>query len=351
MTTRPRLGPAQLDALREIGNIGAGTAATALSQMTGRRVPMGVPTVALLPVEEIALAIGEGDAVVAAMLIGVRGDAPGQMLLVMTEPAARALVATLVGVTAGPPGAAAAFTEMELSALQEVGNIMTGSYLGALAQITGLRLEPTPPAVGVDGRPARRRPGGGGDGLGHGAQPGHVLRRGRRAVGRRRPLHPHLRGPRGRPRSARPGRVSTAPAGTAPGLSAGIGQIVVSADPGSVISALGLGSCIGVVVADRRARVAGMAHVMLPGAPAASAAPPGKFADMAVPALVEAVLALGAERRRLVATIAGGAQMFAAGSGGGMLTIGGGRSGRTMRVHVGTGAVTVRVVGGRPVAL
>lgn len=146
MSTDIQLGAEQMDALREIGNIGAGNAATSLSQMMGSPVQMGIPTVKFLPVEDIAAEIGEGDEVVAAMFLGVEGDAPGHMLFVMSEQAARNVVDTLVGGPSHDEG----FTEMEMSALQEVGNIMTGSYLGALSQITGLRLEPTPPAVGVD---------------------------------------------------------------------------------------------------------------------------------------------------------------------------------------------------------
>lgn len=147
MTAHLELGPAQIDALREIGNIGAGNAATALSQMMGQPVQMGIPKVTLLPVEAIAGEVAGGDAIVAAMFLGVVGDAPGHMLFVMSEEAARNVVDVLM---CGMGGGGAGFSEMELSALQEVGNIMTGSYLGALSQITGLRLEPTPPAVGVD---------------------------------------------------------------------------------------------------------------------------------------------------------------------------------------------------------
>ncbi|MGE0028164.1 MAG: chemotaxis protein CheC [Thermoleophilia bacterium] len=145
----PVLGEAQLDALREIGNIGAGTAATALAQMTGRSVPMGVPTVTLLPVEQVADRTGDAERVVAAMFLGVGGDVSGHMLFVMGRDAARDVVDALMG-GAGGAGGGDGFSEMELSALQEVANILTGSYLNALAKITGLRLEPTPPAVGVD---------------------------------------------------------------------------------------------------------------------------------------------------------------------------------------------------------
>jgi chemotaxis protein CheD len=168
--------------------------------------------------------------------------------------------------------------------------------------------------------------------------------------------------------------VSTAVIGSSAGPSVGIGQIAASDVGTIVISALGLGSCIGVVLTDTRAGVAGMAHVMLPASAASSSGSPGKFADTAVPALLDEVLRLGADRSRLVATIAGGAQMFGAGSGATLLNIGGrndlavrsalsaaglrlraadvgGNAGRTMTVTVGTGVVTVRAVGAEAVAL
>jgi chemotaxis protein CheD len=154
----------------------------------------------------------------------------------------------------------------------------------------------------------------------------------------------------------------------------GIGQIVASADEGVVISALGLGSCIGLVLTDAHAGVAGMAHVMLPASRPGAGGPAGKFADTAVPALLDEVLRLGAARPRVQARIAGGAQMFGGGAGPSMLNIGGrnaeavraalraagirvraadvgGNAGRSMQVAVTDGTVTVRAVGGEPVAL
>jgi len=158
------------------------------------------------------------------------------------------------------------------------------------------------------------------------------------------------------------------------GPNVGIGQIVASADAGVVISALGLGSCIGLVLTDAQAGVAGMAHVMLPVSRPGADGSPGKFADTAVPALLEQVLRLGAQRVRLQARIAGGAQMFGGGGGGSLLNIGernadavrealkgigmriraadtGGNAGRSMQVAVTGGAVTVRAVGGEPIEL
>jgi len=158
----------------------------------------------------------------------------------------------------------------------------------------------------------------------------------------------------------------------AAGPSVGIGQIVASADAGVVISALGLGSCIGVVLTDVQAGVAGMAHVMLPASRPGADGSPGKFADTAVPALLDQVLRLGAQRVRLQARIAGGAQMC--GGGVSILNIGernaaavrdalkavgmriraadtGGNAGRSMQVAVSGGAVMVRAVGGDPIEL
>jgi chemotaxis protein CheC len=145
------LGELALDALREIGNIGAGTAATALSQMTGAPVDMGVPRVSVLAVEDIPAEVGGGEALVAAVFLAVHGDAPGHMLFITRVEAAHEIVAAVMGgMDAGDPDGPGGFGEMELSALQEVGNILTGSYLGAMASLTGLRLEPSPPAVGID---------------------------------------------------------------------------------------------------------------------------------------------------------------------------------------------------------
>ncbi len=168
--------------------------------------------------------------------------------------------------------------------------------------------------------------------------------------------------------------MSTAIAGLSAGPTVGIGQIAASGERDVIISALGLGSCIGVVLIDPRASIAGMAHVMLPQSAPTSKGLPGKFADTAIPELLSSVLALGADRARLVAKIAGGAQMFGAGSGAGLFNIGGrndeavrvalkseglslrasdvgGNFGRTMQVTVGTGTVTVRIVGGEAVEL
>ena len=92
-----------------------------------------------------------------------------------------------------------------------------------------------------------------------------------------------------------------------------MGEIAVSSNPDDVLLSIGLGSCIGLALVDQRRGIAGLAHVMLPEAPTGGG-PAGKFADLAVPELVEQVTALGGSRPLLRAVIVGGAQMFSLGS-------------------------------------
>ena len=166
---------------------------------------------------------------------------------------------------------------------------------------------------------------------------------------------------------------STTPTKTPPRASSikvGLGQLVVSKSPSDVLSALGLGSCIGLTVFDPVTKIGGMVHVMLPSSEISThSGPDGKYADTAIPALVDQVSRLGGDPSRLVCKMAGGAQMFSGGSGGGSLNIGsrnaiavraalqvaglrlksaqtGGTFGRTVDIHIGTGLVTVRTVGG-----
>jgi len=144
-----------------------------------------------------------------------------------------------------------------------------------------------------------------------------------------------------------------------------MGEVAVSRIPSEEIIAIGLGSCIGLALIDRSARVAGLAHIVLPDSQG-MAGPAGKFADRAVPELVAQMQAAGASNSRLEAVLVGGARMFALGSG---LDIGarneasvrgalarlririhatatGGNRGRTVRVGVGEGTVNVQEAGG-----
>jgi chemotaxis protein CheC len=142
-----RLAAFQLDVLKEVGNIGAGHAATALSQLLGRPVDMKIPLVRILSFEQIADSLGGSEAVVVAIFLRVDGGAPGNMFFILSLPSAKKLLDQMVGIPATDPNS---FTEMEISALQEIGNILVGSYLSSLADFTGLQFVPTVPSMAID---------------------------------------------------------------------------------------------------------------------------------------------------------------------------------------------------------
>ncbi len=150
----------QIDVLREIGNIGAGHAATALSLLLGMRIEMEVPRANLVGFNEIALQIGGSEAVIVSVFLQVMGDAPGNMFFMVSLDTARQLLdqlnlpgrenATERSQNADDVAAPPTFTDIEVSAISEIGNILAGSYLSSLAEFTQLNLEPSPPAFTLD---------------------------------------------------------------------------------------------------------------------------------------------------------------------------------------------------------
>nr|WP_156280960.1 chemotaxis protein CheC [Paenibacillus sp. NEAU-GSW1] len=136
-----------MDVLKEVGNIGAGNAATALSRLLDKPVDMAVPKVSLLPFEEVAERVGGAEQVVIAVFLRVEGEAPGNMFFIIQEESARSLLRQLLSM---PVEQQEGYTEMELSALCEIGNILAGSYLSSLADFTHLSMAPSVPSVALD---------------------------------------------------------------------------------------------------------------------------------------------------------------------------------------------------------
>lgn len=134
------------DVLKEIGNIGAGNATTALAQLLNCKVEMKVPQVKLLAFAEVGDLIGGAEQIMAGIYSGVEGDIKGSIMFLLKRKSARNLVAKLMGITFESEE----FTEMEESALKEIGNIITGSYLNALSTLTNFKIYPTVPALCVD---------------------------------------------------------------------------------------------------------------------------------------------------------------------------------------------------------
>lgn len=131
----------QLDALKELANIGSGTAATALGSLLGRPIDLTVPTAAALPLADAVEAVGDPGSEITGVVLPVVGDMDAIVLLLFT-PEHAACLCELLG--ADPD------SEVGRSALGEIGNILGTSYIGALAQMTGLELEPRPPETATD---------------------------------------------------------------------------------------------------------------------------------------------------------------------------------------------------------
>lgn len=124
----------QLDALRELGNIGSGNAATALAQFLNRKIDMEVPTAKILPLNDIPLLMGGPETQVLGIFLKVMGKISGRFLLLIPEQTALKLLNTLI------PGlnleSLMKMGDMESSCMREVGNILAGAFLNALSVIT-----------------------------------------------------------------------------------------------------------------------------------------------------------------------------------------------------------------------
>lgn len=136
-----------MDVLREIGNIGAGNATTAVAQMLGTRLDMEVPKVELMLASELGGAICNEEEEIVGIFLEVQGDIDGSMMFLMKMKSAHIIVNRLMmrDVEYSEP-----FSEMDLSALKEIGNIIAASYLSALATLTQMKIVPSVPHISVD---------------------------------------------------------------------------------------------------------------------------------------------------------------------------------------------------------
>lgn len=137
----------QYDILKEIGNIGAGNATTALSQLINARIDMNVPKVELLEFPELPDIIGGAENLVVGILLNLKGQIDGMMMFILECTSAHRLVKCLLGKSIDSFDD---FSEMDLSALKEIGNIITGAYLSSLAALTGLNMTSSIPYMSID---------------------------------------------------------------------------------------------------------------------------------------------------------------------------------------------------------
>lgn len=138
-----------LDVLKEIGNIGAAHAATSLSQMLNRKIDMYVPNVELVTFDEMFELAGGPEEHAACIFLRIQGDVSGSMFFMLTIEDANHFIQLLTGDDTfdfqNPP-----VSEIGISSMQELGNILSGSYLSALSDFTGLKIQPTVPSLSVD---------------------------------------------------------------------------------------------------------------------------------------------------------------------------------------------------------
>lgn len=149
MNSENEITAMHLDVLKEIGNIGAAHAATSLSQLLGQKIDMRVPNVELVTFDEMFELAGGTETVVAGIFLRIEGDVTGSMFFVLTIESATQFIRKLMGDSSYEFS-----NEDELglgaSALQELGNILSGSYLSALSDFTALKIYPTVPSLSVD---------------------------------------------------------------------------------------------------------------------------------------------------------------------------------------------------------
>lgn len=137
----------QKDAMKEIGNIGAGHAATALAQLLSEKIEMTVPHISIVPLNHVSEILGGAEELVVGIYMKMFGDAPGKLIFLFHHTEA----VTLVNVVTGSKCQSIDdFEELEQSALEEISNIMTGAYLNAMTKLTGFNLISSVPAFACD---------------------------------------------------------------------------------------------------------------------------------------------------------------------------------------------------------
>lgn len=147
MLNLDQLNEMHLDVLKEIGNIGAGNAATSLSQLLNTTVDMTVPTVRILDINDAATALGGPENVVIGILTKLYGDIDGIMMFIIEQEFAKTALEALLGEKTVQYEK---LSEIELSAISEIGNIMIAAYTGSISTLSGLRIKTSVPALSVD---------------------------------------------------------------------------------------------------------------------------------------------------------------------------------------------------------
>jgi len=146
-STNLELKDIHIDVLKEIGNIGAGNAATSLSSMLSKRIDMNVPEVSLLDYDDIIKSIGGAENIVVGILVSFEGDIDGIILFLLKKEFVHLILNSLLGTDLH---SFEEISEMEMSALSEIGNIMVSSYVNSISSLTNMKIEITVPSLNID---------------------------------------------------------------------------------------------------------------------------------------------------------------------------------------------------------
>lgn len=149
MSYLDQITPVHMDILKEIGNIGAGNAATALSKIMDKRIEMQVPTVRIVSFDEMMEIAGGAENIAAIIYLKIEGDVPSHIFFVLPLENGERLVRQMTG-NDSFSFTAPTYDELSISALQEIGNILVGSYITSLSDFTGLKMHPSVPAMSID---------------------------------------------------------------------------------------------------------------------------------------------------------------------------------------------------------
>lgn len=141
------LNAMEFDVLKEIGNIGAGNATTALSQLINAKVDMKVPNVELLGFKDLANIIGGPENLIVGILLTLEGQIDGMMMFMLEKDSAHHIVNMIMG---RDINSFDDFSEMDLSALKEIGNIIAGAYLSAISTLTNMVITSSVPYMAID---------------------------------------------------------------------------------------------------------------------------------------------------------------------------------------------------------
>lgn len=142
-----KLDSIHFDVLKEISSVGTGNAVSALSQITNKRIGMSVPKVMLLEFKEVSASLGNPEDQVVGILVNISGDINGMVMFILDLSSARTILNYMYET---PSDRAMEFNELDMSSLQEIGNILISSYISALGTMINKRIIPSVPIVAID---------------------------------------------------------------------------------------------------------------------------------------------------------------------------------------------------------